>query len=119
MGALNCVNYNGCISKTGHYIGSTASGLLQAFDPTVIPNTVGSQGLATSNPNQFFMGIDTEILQRKNSLLPGISNYGGGLMLRANITTLLSENTHSLYFYDFYDVVSEVDCVSKTIISKY
>jgi len=111
MGALNCVNYNGCISKPGYYTASTLSGLLQPFNST--------STTSISNPNQFFMGIDTEILQRKNSLLSGVSTYGSGLMFRANITTPLSNNTHSLYFYGFYDVILEVDCMSKTIIAKY
>jgi hypothetical protein len=65
MGALNCVNYNGCISKSGYYTSSLQSGLWQPF------NTVKGVN-AFTNPNQFFMGVDTEILARKNSLLSGI-----------------------------------------------
>lgn len=110
LGALNYAVYNGCIGKNGYYISSAANGLCQAFSTT--------KANSQSAPNQFFMGIDTEIVARKQSLLSGISTYATGLMFRANITTALTVS-HTLNFYGYYDVILEVDNQAKTIISKY
>jgi len=111
FGALNMVNYNSSISKTGYYTASTATGLMSAYNTTVAN--------ITSNPNQFFMGIDTEILQRKEALLSGISTYGSGLMFRANIGSALAAVSHTLNFFAIYDVILELDVNAKSIVSKF
>jgi hypothetical protein len=111
FGALNIALYNSSIGKTGYYTSSTATGLMSAFN-TTLANLI-------SNPSQFFMGIDTEILQRKDSLLSGVSTYGSGMMFRANITSALAAVQHTLNFYGYYDVILEVDVNSKSIVAKY
>ena len=69
--------------------------------------------------NQFFMGVDLEVLQRKGSLLTGISTYGSGLMFRANIGATTAAQAHTLNFFGFYDLILEIDVNSKNIIAKY
>ena len=49
---------------------------------SVYNTTIGN---IMTQSNQFFMGIDLEVIQRKGSLLTGMSTFSSGLMFRANI----------------------------------
>ena len=111
FGALNFAQYNSCISKTDYFVSSTASGLMSAYNSTIA-------NIMTIS-NQFFMGVDLEVIQRKGSLLTGISTYGSGLMFRANIGAALANQAHTLNFFGFYDLILEIDVISKNIIAKY
>ena len=111
FGALNFAQYNSCISKNDYFVSSTASGLMSAYNTTI--------GTIMTQSNQFFMGVDLEVLARKGSLLTGISTYGSGLMFRANIGATVAAQAHTLNFFGFYDLILEIDVNSKNIIAKY
>jgi len=111
FGALNFAQYNSCISKPDYYVSSTATGLMSAYNSTIA-------NIMTIS-NQFFMGVDLEVIQRKGSLLTGISTYGSGLMFRANLGAAVANQAHTLNFFGFYDLILEIDVISKNIIAKY
>lgn len=111
FGALGLAQFNGGISKSGYYIGSTAYSLLQAYNTNV--------ATIASNPNQWFMGVDLEVVQRKNSLLSGINVNAAPLYLHAVIGSALSNNTHTVNMFGFYDLILEFDTVNKTVIAKF
>ena len=113
FGALAYSIFNGSITKRSYYTSSTAYGLMLAFNGTVL-------AASQINPNQFFLGMDTEILQRKASLLTGLDTYASGLFFRANIgATNIAAFTHTCMFYGLYDVILSIDTETKTIQAKY
>lgn len=110
FGALNMVNYNSYISKSDYYVSNSSYGLMYVYQSN-LANIM-------SQSNQCFMGVDTEVVQRKASLLSGISTYSTGLMFRANIGSVLAV-AQTLNFFGFYDLILEVDCITKNIVAKY
>ena len=111
LGALSFNVFNGAVSKRAYYKSSTAYGLCQAYT-TAVANIV-------SSPNQAFLGIDTEVVARKNNLLSGISCNNAPMFFRAQIGSALSAYAHVVNFFGFYDVILEVDVNAKNIIAKF
>ena len=111
FGALGLAVFNGCVPKNNYYRSSTAFGLMQAYT-TAVANI-------QSSPNQFFLGIDTEVVQRKASLLSGINVNSSPLFFRAQVGSALSANNHVLNFYGYYDLILEIDVQQKNIIAKF
>ena len=106
------VNYNGSISKIGFYTSSTATGLMNAYNTTLV-------GCMTS-PNQFYLGFDVESISHKGGLLSGLNVNTSPSFFRAQIdATLAPSQTHTFYFFAFHDVILEVDVLAKTIVSKF
>jgi hypothetical protein len=117
FGALNCSVFNGCMSKNGYYNGSTAYGYMQAYTAGAANTASGYQIMQL--PNQFYYGIDTEVVARKANLLSGINVNSSPMFFRANIGAQLSANQHTLYFYGYYDLILEIDVQAKNIIAKF
>jgi len=111
FGALGLAQFNGCISKSAYYIGSTAYGLMQAYNTTVAN--------ILSGPNQWFLGIDTEVVQRKASLLSGINVNSAPMFFRAQVGSSLSANNHTLNFFGYYDLILEIDVINKNCVAKF
>ena len=112
FGALNIANFNGCISKQAYYTSSQNYGLCAAYS-TNVANVI-------FNPSQFYMGIDTEVVARKQNLLSGINVNASPMFFRAQIgSTALSGVPHTCNFFGHYDVILELDCASKNIIAKF
>jgi len=61
LGALGFNVFNGCISKNAYTAAATAYGQCTAFNATVAN--------IMTDPNQFFLGVDTEVISRKQNLL--------------------------------------------------
>lgn len=111
IGALNMVNYNGSVSKTGYYTSSTSTGLMVAYN-TLLANCL-------PNPNQFYLGFDTETVAHRGGLLSGININTAPSFFRAQVDNALSAYTHTLYFFSYHDVILEIDVQAKNIISKF
>jgi hypothetical protein len=111
LGALSMANFNGAISKPAYYTSSTQYGLCQAFNSTIA-------NIAT-NPNQFFIGVDVEVVARKQSLLSGINVNSSPIIFRAQVGSTLSANQHTCNFFGYYDLILEIDTMQKSIISKF
>ena len=111
LGALSFNVFNGAVSKVGYYKTSTAYGLCQAYT-SAVANII-------TNPNQAFLGIDTEVVARKNNLLSGISCNNAPMFFRAQIGSALAGYSHVVNFFGFYDVILEVDVNAKNIIAKF
>ena len=111
FGSLGLAQFNGCIAKDAYYRSSNAYGLCQAYT-TAVANIVTS-------PNQFFLGIDLEVVQRKNSLLSGINVNSSPLFFRAQIGQAISANNHVLNFFGYYDLILEIDVIGKNVIAKF
>jgi hypothetical protein len=117
FGSLNLSSYNGCMSKNGYYTNSTGYGLMQSYTQGAITTASGFGILAT--PNQFYLGVDTEVVARKTNLLSGINVNSSPMFFRAQIGQILSAYQHTLYFFGFYDLILEIDVVAKNIIAKF
>ena len=76
-------------------------------------------GSIVNSPNQAFLGIDTEVVSRKNNLLSGISCNNAPMFFRAQIGSALAAYAHVVNFFGFYDVILEVDVNAKNIIAKF
>jgi hypothetical protein len=111
LGALSFNVFNGAVSKRAYYKSSTAYGLCLAYT-SAVANIV-------SSPNQAFLGIDTEVVARKNNLLSGISCNNAPMFFRAQIGSALAAYAHTVNFFGFYDVILEVDVNAKNIIAKF
>jgi hypothetical protein len=111
LGALSLSVFNGAVSKTGYYKTSTAYGLCQAYT-SAVANIIAS-------PNQGFLGIDTEVVARKNNLLSGISCNNAPMFFRAQIGSALAAYSHIVNMFGFYDVILEIDVQAKNIIAKF
>ena len=115
FGALSLSVFNGCITKPAYYRSSTASGICQAFNGTT-PTVYNS---ITQNANQAYIGIDTEVVARKNNLLSGINCNNTPMFFRAQIVNALAAVNHTVNFFGNYDVILEIDVASKSIIAKF
>jgi len=113
LGALSLSVFNGCINKSAYYRSSTASGLCQAY------NSSTAYAFVAGNPNQALLGIDTEVVARKNNLLSGINCNNSPMFFRAQIGTALAAYAHTVNFFGNYDVILEIDVASKSIIAKF
>lgn len=112
LGALSMATFNGTITKTAYYTSSTSYGLCQGFNNTIA-------GILT-NPNQFFLGIDTEVVARKENLLSGINVNSSPMFFRAQVgSTAIAAYNHVLNFFGYYDLILEIDVAQKNIISKF
>jgi hypothetical protein len=111
LGALGFSVFNGTISKNAWYKSSTAYQLCAAYNAT----TAGIM----SNPNQFFLGVDTEVVARKDNLLSGINVNSSPMFFRAQIGAPLSASAHTLNFFGYYDVILEIDKAQKNIVAKF
>jgi hypothetical protein len=111
LGALSLSVFNGAVSKRGYYKSSTAYSLCLAYTSAV--------GSIVTSPNQAFLGIDTEVVARKNNLLSGISCNNSPMFFRAQIGATLAAYAHVVNFFGFYDVILEVDVNAKNIIAKF
>jgi hypothetical protein len=112
VGALSFNVFNGALAKNAYYTSSTAYGLCQAYNAT-IGTTIMTQ------PNQFYLGLDVEVVARKESLLSGINVSTAPMFFRAQIGSSLSANTHTLNFFGYYDLILEIDVAQKNIIAKF
>jgi hypothetical protein len=110
FGALNLNVFNGSMGKTGYYTSATAVGLCVAFNTSVAS--------ILSNPNQFYLGIDTEVVARKTNLLSGINVNSAPMFFRAQVNTATGV-AMTLNFFGFYDLILEVDVQAKNIIAKF
>ena len=111
IGALSIANYNGCINKVGYCTSSTTTGLMIAYN-TAIAN-------ALSNPNQFYLGFDTETIMHRGGLLSGININSTPSFFRCRVDSQLSAYVHTLYFFAYHDVILEIDVLAKNIIAKF
>ena len=112
FGSMSYTTFIGCINKNGYYTSSTNNGLMFAYN-TNVANVI-------TNPNQFFLGIDTEVLPRKESLLSGINTASSSTMaFRAQVGGALSAYQHTFVFFAYYDMILEIDRNTKTIIAKF
>jgi hypothetical protein len=118
FGALNLSVFNGCMTKTGYYTSSTAYNYMAAYQASATQATPTTITIF-SNPNQFYLGVDTEVVARKANLLSGINVNCSPMFFRAQIGAQLSANQHTLYFFGFYDLILEIDCLAKNIIAKF
>ena len=74
-------------------------------------------GSILTDPNQFYLGVDTEIIARKGSLLSGINTSTAPMMFRAQVGATLAAYNHIVNFFGFYDVILEIDMNSRDIIA--
>jgi len=111
LGALSYNVFNGCISKNAYTASSGNYGLCTAFNSNVAN--------IMTDPNQFFLGIDTEVIARKQNLLSGINVNSSPMFFRAQIGSALSAHTYNLNFFGYYDVILEIDRAQKNIIAKF
>jgi len=94
FGALCAANFNGCITKRSYNTSSANYQLCTGFN-TVI-------GGILSNPNQFYLGVDTEVVARKQNLLSGINVNSSPMFFRAQVGTVnLAASLHTLNFFGY------------------
>ena len=106
LGALGFSVFNGTISKNAWYKSSQAYQLCAAYNATAGAPIMNS-------PNQFFLGVDTEVVARKDNLLSGINVNSSPMFFRAQVGSALSANAHTLNFFGYYDVILEIDRAQK------
>lgn len=111
IGALSFSTFNGCISKVGYNVASTAVGQCQAYNATAAN--------VLTRPNQFYLGIDVETVQRKENLLSGINVNSSPFFFRCQIDSQLANLSHTLNFFAYYDVILEIDRMQKNIVAKF
>lgn len=116
FGALSYANFNGCINRGAYFISSAAYGLCSAY----AASNTGQANLMIS-PNQFYLGVDTEVVARKDSLLSGLNVNSSPMFFRAQIgsTALAASQTHTFNFWGYYDVILELDVASKNMVAKF
>ena len=112
LGSLSLSTFNGGVSKQAYYTSSTQYGLCQAY------NTALGTSVMT-NPNQFYLGVDVEVVARKDNLLSGINVNSSPMFFRAQIGSTLAAYAHTLNFFGYYDVILEIDKHQKNIIAKF
>jgi hypothetical protein len=117
FGALNSNVFNGCMAKQGYYTSSTAYAYMPAYSSSV--STAPSTTVIFSNPNQFYFGVDLEVVARKANLLSGINVNSSPMFFRAQIGAQLANIQHTLYFFGYYDLILEIDCLAKNIVAKF
>jgi hypothetical protein len=111
LGALGYSIFNGCIAKDAWCVSSTAYQLCKAYNSTI--------GNIMTSPNQFYLGIDTEVVARKDNLLSGINVNSSPFFFRAQIGAPIAAQTHTLNFFGYYDVILEIDRAQKNIVAKF
>ena len=117
FGALNVSNYNGCMNKNSYYTSSTAYNSMAAYASVNIANP--STTAIYTDPNQFYLGVDVEVIQRKANLLSGINVNSSPMYFRAQIGAQLANVQHTLSFFGFYDLILEIDVLAKNIVAKF
>jgi hypothetical protein len=113
IGALSFAVFNGCISRDAWMRNSTA------FGQTLAYNATANDATGYTSPNMFYVGIDTEIVARKNNLLSGINVNTIAMYFRAQVGSSLSAYQHTLNFYGYYDLILEIDINDGSIVAKY
>jgi hypothetical protein len=116
LGALTFSAFNGCISKAAYNRGSVGSSTYAGSQCLVYNSTAANIMLS---PNQFYLGVDTEVVARKSSLLSGINVNSSPMFFRAQIGYGIAAVTHQCNFFGNYDVILEVDTQLKNIIAKF
>jgi hypothetical protein len=111
LGALGFSTFNGCIAKDAWCVSSVAYQNCRAYN-------ANKDNMITS-PNQFYLGIDTEVVARKENLLSGINVNSSPFFFRAQIGSTLSAFNHTLNFFGYYDVILEIDRAQKNIVAKF
>ena len=111
LGALGFNVFNGCISKNAWCVSSTAYQSCAAYST--------SKDTIQTTPNQFYLGIDTEVVARKDNLLSGINVNSSPFFFRCQIGNQLSASNHTLNFFGYYDVILEIDRAQKNIVAKF
>jgi hypothetical protein len=111
LGALSFDIFNGAISKNAYAIAATTYGLCNNFN--------GDRDNIMTRPNQFFLGVDMEVVSRKQNLLSGINVNSSPMFFRAQIGSALSAHTYNLNFFGYYDVILEIDRAQKNIVAKF
>jgi len=117
FGALNTTVFNGVMAKTGFYSASTAYGYMPAYQFAAAATASGYTPIIS--PNQFYLGVDTEVVARKANLLSGINVNSSPMFFRAQVGSALAAQQHTLNFFGYYDLVLEIDCIAKNIIAKF
>jgi hypothetical protein len=117
FGALNCAQFNGCMAKIGYYTASTAYQYMPAYGAIGVANP--ATVAIYTNPNQFYLGVDTEVVARKANLLSGINVNSSPMFFRAQVGSPLAAVQHTLNFFGFYDLILEIDCIAKSIVAKF
>jgi hypothetical protein len=118
FGALSYNAYNSCISKNAYYSGTYGTdtyttSLCSAYNSYSVANIAK----IVTDPNQFYLGIDTEVLARKDSLLSGVNTTSTPMMFRAQTGWALNAQIHYINFFGFYDVILEIDVQSKSVVA--
>ena len=117
FGALNCNVFNGCMAKIGYYTGSTSYQQMPVY-ASAVPTTASGTTIFTA-PNQFYLGVDVEVVARKANLLSGINVNSTPMFFRAQIGASLAAQQHTLNFFGYYDLILEIDVVAKNIVAKF
>ena len=117
FGALNCNVFNGCMEKVGYYTGSVSYQQMPAYASAVV--TTASGTTIFTAPNQFYLGVDVEVVARKANLLSGINVNSTPMFFRAQIGAALSAQQHTLNFFGYYDLILEIDVLAKNIVAKF
>ena len=110
FGALQSNVFNGCMGKTGYYTSATSTGLCQLFNTAL--------AYISTNPSQFYLGVDTEVVARKANLLSGINVNSSPMFFRAQVNTAPGV-AMTLNFFGYYDLILEIDVIAKNIIAKF
>lgn len=117
FGALNIASFNGCINKNAYYTSSTAYNYMAAYAGIAVGTA--STVIIYTDANQFYLGIDVEVVQRKANLLSGINVNSSPMYFRAQIGATLAAVQHTLNFFGYYDLVLEIDVMAKNIVAKF
>jgi hypothetical protein len=121
FGALSYNAYNSCITKAGYYVSSScsdASGTASQFTGSLTQAFNATAANVAASPNQFYLGIDTEVLARKDSLLSGLNTTSAPMQFRAQIGGYYITNAvHNINFFGFYDVILEIDTQSRNVVA--
>jgi hypothetical protein len=105
------------MAKIGYYTASTAYQYMPAYGAIGVANP--ATVAIYTNPNQFYLGVDTEVVARKANLLSGINVNSSPMFFRAQVGSPLAAVQHTLNFFGFYDLILEIDCIAKSIVAKF
>ena len=111
FGALSYHQHSGCITKNAYNASDLSYGGLQPLYNQDVTKCITS-------PNQFYLGVDVEVVARKQSLLSGLNINSSPMFLRAVIGTGLSV-PYTFNYWGYYDVILEIDKHTKNIIAKF
>lgn len=114
LGALSMTCFNGCLGKQSYNVGSTAYGVLQAYNSTLTTSAL------KNTPNMWVLGLDVESFGRRSgSLLSGLNVNSTPMFFRAVIGSSLAAVSHTVHFWGYYDMIIEIDIASKNIVAKF